>query len=425
MYSDKNLALAVYYTRQNRYSFHALLGAWEINDNHCPEVYFFFQEKELLLGLGEILDAYRKVVLLFSFFTTQVWDVLRLIKRLKERYSERVICIAGGPHPTASPQDVLGMGFDIVVRGEGEESFPHLLERLSNGEDIRSLRGIVFKEKGEIYSTPQGPFLDLDKYPPFSLKYRKFGPIEITRGCPFGCYFCQTPSIFGTRVRHRSIENICRYIEILTENNLKDIRFISPNAFSYGSPDGKVLNLSALETLLREARRVNPEGKIFFGSFPSEVRPEHVNEETIGLVLRYADNDNLVIGAQSGSQRVLDLCHRGHNVNDIYRAVRLTLESGLRANVDFIFGLPPEKEEDIEITSQVIRDLAKMGARIHAHTFLPLPQTPFFEPFLNQPYKSTVDTVEKNIPTGILFGDWREQDRIAERICGYFGRRGV
>jgi radical SAM superfamily enzyme YgiQ (UPF0313 family) len=82
-------------------------------------------------------------------------------------------------------------------------------------------------------------------------------------------------------------------------------------------------------------------------------------------------------GAQSGGQRVLDRCHRGHTVGDVYRAVKLTGEAGLRANVDFIFALPGEEEKDVKETLGVITDLVALGAKMHAHTFVSLPGTPF------------------------------------------------
>ena len=67
-----------------------------------------------------------------------------------------------------------------------------------------------------------------------------------------------------------------------------------------------------------------------------------MTKETLGLVLKYAANDNITMGAQSGSQKILDSCRRGHTIKDIYKAVELTLASNLKVNVDFIFGLPDE-----------------------------------------------------------------------------------
>ncbi len=118
-------------------------------------------------------------------------------------------------------------------------------------------------------------------------------------------------------------------------------------------------------------------GRIFIGSFPSEIRPEYISGETLNIVLKYADNDNLVIDAQSVSQRMLDLYRRGHNVEDILRGVRLALETGLKANVDLIFGLPGETLQDMEKTTDLMQQLITLGARVHGHTFMPLPHDGF------------------------------------------------
>jgi len=418
----KNTALVIFYNKPNRYSFNALVGALETEEYFDNlKVYFIRYEEELISALEIIIKTYEKVVVAVSFFTTQLWDTYRLIKNLRKRYGNKPLYIAGGPHPTGDPLGTLKMGFDIVVRGEGEETLIELLQKIDNDEDYRNTKGLAFiDEDGTYHFTGKRPPIDLNKYPPFAIKHNKFGPIEITRGCPFACYFCQTPNIFGTKVRHRSIERICEYVEIMKSKGLTDIRFITPNAFSYGSPDGKTTNIEALEELLKSIKGIiKPRGRIFIGSFPSEVRPESVTKETIDLILKYADQDNLVIGAQSGSQRILDLCHRGHSVEDVYRAVELTLKAGLKANVDFIFGLPGETEEDIKLTIKVIRDLVKMGARIHAHTFMPLPQTPFAKAPAGKIDKSIMNIIKELTPKGIIYGNWREQERIASKIAEY------
>jgi B12-binding domain/radical SAM domain protein len=417
----KDIALVIYYNKLNRYSFNALVGALETEkcfDN--LEIYFISHQEELISGLKNIIEKHKKIIVAISFFTTQLWEIYKIIENLKKKYGNNPLYIAGGPHPTGDPFRVLKMGFHVVVRGEGEETLIELLKKIDNDEDYRSIEGIAFiDENEEFHYTGQRSPINLDKYPPFAVKHNKFGPIEITRGCPFVCYFCQTPYIFGTKVRHRSIEKICEYVEIMKNKNLRDIRFITPNAFSYGSNDGKTLNMDKLEKLLASIREIiGLKGRIFMGSFPSEVRPEHVTKETIELILRYANNDNLVIGAQSGSQRILDLCHRGHTVEDIYRAVELTLKAGLKANVDFIFGLPGENEEDIKLTIKVINDLVKMGARIHAHTFMPLPQTPFAKAPAGKVDKY-ISIIKKLAPKGIIYGDWEKQEKIASKIAEY------
>lgn len=256
------------------------------------------------------------------------------------------------------------------------------------------------------------------------MKYQKFGPIEITRGCPFGCGFCQTPQLLGGKPRHRSVKGICQYVQAMKSRGLADFRAITPNALSYGSHDGKELDLQKVEELLSGVRQVlGPEGRIFFGSFPSEVRPEHVTEESLEVLTRYADNDNLIIGAESGSQRILDLCRRGHTVHDAYRAIWLTLNAGLKANVDFIFGLPGEDREDVELTIEFMQELARMGARIHAHVFMPLPQTSFAKGVLRPVQPQLLQEIERRLSSGSIYGDWKQQYQDSLRIIEYL-RRG-
>lgn len=400
--------LIFYDSKENKYSLNALLGALEVYETENLEICFVNDDTlEFLISENERDYLY---IFCISFFTTQIFKVKELVNRLKERFKEKIILIAGGPHPTGDPKSTFRIGFDVIVSGEGEEIFPKILKDIVLGKDIRG-----------VFSS--GNLIDLDKYFPFSRKFSRFGPIEISRGCPFGCFYCQTPQIFGRKMRHRSVERVVEIVEEMVKRNLKDIRFITPNAFSYGSTDGKCLNLAKLEELLLRIKKIlGKEGRIFFGSFPSEVRPEHVVPETLELVKTYANNNNLVIGAQSGSQRILDLCHRRHKVEDVYRAVELTIKYGLRANVDFIFGLPYEEEEDINETVKLIEELIKLGAKIHAHTFMPLPGTPFskFTPGkIEGKYKEVLNRL---LPKGVIFGNYREQEKIAWKIYEYFSK---
>jgi B12-binding domain/radical SAM domain protein len=220
----------------------------------------------------------------------------------------------------------------------------------------------------------------------------------------------------GGRLRHRSIDNIAKWVEVSYRRDRPEIRFITPDAFAYGSQDGKRLRLDLLAEMLRAVNGIVGREHTYIGSFPSEVRPENVSEEAINLIRQFAANDNLVIGAQSGSQRMLDLSHRGHTVEDIYRAVQLTLDAGFIANVDFIFGMPGEREEDQASTRQVIADLAGMDARIHSHAFMPLAGTPWAAAPPGDVDSKTQDLLERLTGRGQQFGQWREQQKACRAM---------
>ena len=419
---QEKIAFVVYYNKANKYSFNALIGALETEkDLDDFNVYFISTKEELLKDLLYLVEKYEKIILGISFFTTQIWEIYGLIKTIRKKFDNKIFCIAGGPHPSGDPKGTLKMGFDIVFIGESEETLIEFLKKFRSKRDYLTIKGIAYFDKNKNYHyAGKRTYIDLNKYPPFPIKHNKFGAIEITRGCPYICYFCQTPFILGTYPRHRSIDSICKYVRIMKSKNLTDIRFITPNAFSYGSKDGKTLNLIKLEELLQKIKEIiQPEGRIFFGSFPSEVRPEHVTETTLELILNYASNDNIIIGAQSGSQKILDLCHRDHTIEDVHNAVELTLSKKLKANVDFIFGLPGEGEEDISLTINLMKDLSKMGAKIHTHSFIPLPQTPFARKDVGRINKDIQKLIMELTSKGFAFGEWKKQERLAIKIGKY------
>ncbi|MBY9009588.1 MAG: TIGR04013 family B12-binding domain/radical SAM domain-containing protein [Candidatus Lokiarchaeota archaeon] len=419
---SKKIAFVFFYQKKNIYSFNALMGALEtVEELDEIEFYFVRGSENLVNKLESICENHQKVVLGISFFTTQLWEINDLLEQLRTKYKDRVLFIAGGPHPTGDPEGTLKMGFDIVVVGEGEETLIEILYNLKNNKILDAIRGISYFNKDKILiTTKKRRWIDLDEYPPLPIKNVKFGAIEITRGCPYACYFCQTPYLSGTLPRHRSIRSICNAVSVMKKYDKTNIRFITSNAFSYGSHDGKTLNLPILEQLLINIKEIiEPEGRMYFGSFPSEVRPEHVTEETLELVLKYAANDNIVIGAQSGSQKILNSCNRGHSVDDVYNAVKLTVEAELTPNVDFIFNLPNETEEDIDLTIEFMYKISDMGAKIHSHTFMPLPLTMFAYEDVKEVDAKIINAISKLSSRGLAYGEWKKQEKIAKNISDY------
>jgi B12-binding domain/radical SAM domain protein len=265
------------------------------------------------------------------------------------------ITIAGGPYSSACYREV-SLYADYVVVGEGEHTLPALLHHIMGPEITPLPPGVA---TSEAFNPPDSNVF-LDAYPPFR---EVKGYIECSRGCPFHCGYCQTPSLFGGSMRHRSIDSIVKYA-----NRVRDARFVTPNAFAYGS-DGRSPRFEKIRKLLGKI-----ESNIYFGTFPSEVRPEFICREALEIVRDYCMNTKLHFGAQSGSDRVLKQLHRGHSVSEVVSAVELCHEYGITPVVDFILGLPDEDDEDQLKSLDLIRWISKYG-HIHVHQFLPLPGT--------------------------------------------------
>jgi B12-binding domain/radical SAM domain protein len=299
------------------------------------------------------------------------------------------ITVVGGPHATACWQEVATYA-DYVVVGEGEYTLPLLLSDLEADRDGH-IPGVATRDWYE----PAKSSVRLDGYPPFS---EVQGYVEISRGCPYACGYCQTPQMFGHCMRHRSIDVIARYA-----NRYGQARFVTPNAFAYGS-DGIHPRFDKVRHLLQKCSH-----QIFFGTFPSEVRPEFICEESLALISDYCTNTKLHFGAQSGSDAILSRLHRGHTISDAMRAAELCHDAGITPIVDFIVGFPFETDQDQRETVAAIREIAGIG-KVHVHRFIPLPGTPLAGTRARSLLPETEKTCGDLALGGKLTGSWNEPE---------------
>ncbi len=348
---------------------------------------------------AELTESPRPGIMLYSLASAQAEEIYREVAVAKADVD--AVFIAGGPHPSARPKEALEY-FDYVVIGEGEETLPELIKALTDGEDLEKVLGIAFKRDGKTVFTGQRSPVDLDKYPPFK---GLLAPLEISRGCPWGCAYCQTPRLFGRQMRHRSITTISKYALCH-----KDIRFTSPNSLAYGS-DGLQPRLDKVEALLKAlAEQKKP---IYFGTFPSEVRPEFVSAQALELLTKYCANRTLNIGGQSGSPEVLKAIGRGHGLEEIEEACDLCRDHGIVPHVDLIFGLPQESAEDQRLTLDLARWIVQKGGMVRAHYFTPLPGTPLEDKAPAPICPEVTAELGRLALGGKLTGYWSSRDRTA------------
>ena len=250
-----------------------------------------------------------RAIVALSIMTCQMEEMRRLIGRLRSDYGSKVTVLAGGPHVTACAEEVLDAGADVAFRGEAELSFPAVLRSIAGEREIRGVQ-----------SSPDT--VCLDSFLSISPKRGMFGPIEITRGCAFACSYCQTSHIFGVKLRHRSIDSIVRQAAGAPVGQpqgrapfVAQCFFLRFPRWTAAQPAGHARSAGALR------KAVTASARISFAHFPSEARPEHITPETLDLLKEFADNDEIVIGAQSGSRRMLEACHRSHTVENVLAAV--------------------------------------------------------------------------------------------------------
>jgi len=376
---------------------HGLLGSG---------VRLLFVDEEPLRVVGELVERGRRVAVLYGLSTPLFMEFAREVAAV----AERVPVIVGGPHGEGAFWQVLRIGAYAVVVGDGENAIVGLVESLLGERDIGDVPNIAYASDG-VFRVTRIEHVELDEYEPFSSTYGLYPPIEIMRGCPYRCRFCQVPWLFKARVRYRSLHAVLDAVKAYVKAGRRRVRFTAPIGFAYLSRGEGKPNPQAVEELLAGTRRLG--GIPFLGSFPSETRPEYVTGEVLAAVKRYAGNRRVSVGLQSGSERVLKAAGRDHSVEDAVNALMLVKSFGLQPVADIIFGLPGEGEEDVEATVRLAERLAGQGVRLRFHSFLPLPGTPFARYRPRPVHRSYRRLALRLLGKGLAEGDWELQEELA------------
>lgn len=461
----KKLAILAFLQNNNKYSFNALIPSIEDLESFYEfDIKIFYDFNDLIKFVSENKNNYQNFFFLFSILTSEEEKYKYLIKSIRDiekEFIKNFFIIVGGPHIIGKPESVIDFNADIGFIDEGEISFQQFLKlffkkEFKNKNDffnfiLNNNDKNIIKEKNikvsndkivnniSIYKTKlfidnitiffdnklfigkrNKNILDINKVNYFSDKYQLFGPIEITRGCFFNCAYCQTPQITKKLVRHRSIENILELVKLSLKNNIKDLRFISPDAASYMSFKKNIINLGAIDELLYNIRKVSGNNvNIYYGSFPSEIRPDNISDELLKTIKKYVNNKRIIIGAQSGNDFILSKIKREHTKETIFLAVSKIISNGFEPHVDFIFGLPYEEIEYQKESIDFIEKLIQMGAKIHSHFFMPLPGTLFSNMKPIELDQKTIAKINNFEGKQKMYGEWKKQLQITKKSSLY------
>ncbi len=381
-----------------------------INESFADQPVSVYQWRSFddLTAIMQSGDNCRRVFA-YSFMTFALEKVQNELELLSKQCSADDWIIAGGPHPTADPEGCLKLGFHRVFVGEAERTLVQFIQ------DI--LDGALPEHQDIVIDTEKNP-INLDDYPPFDYKTAFWVPIELSRGCTNGCTFCQAYTIHGRKLRFRSLEGLRRPFEAMSKKNRKKLFFITSNILSY-APDGHETRLQSLIELGEMAGSFGLTD-LHLGSFPSEVRPEYLDEQALSIFSKYCSNRNIVVGAQTGSERLLESLRRGHTVDEVKRAAILARVHRFRPFIDIIFGLPGETLADREETFSFINWLLKhTGARIHLHYFLSLPGTALWGHEASKIDVASRNRIDHLLRHGRAYGDIWFQEKCSRSILAW------
>lgn len=290
-------------------------------------------------------------------------------------------------------------GADFILLGEAEITLLELLNTLQNEEkNFTTIQGLAFRQNDYFIKTsrrtvmkdldslpyPAWDLVDMEPYRRCWLKNAGYFSMNMgtTRGCPFKCNWCAKP-IYGNRYNSRSPQNVVQELKMLKEKFLFDHIWFCDDIF--GLKPGWVHEFADL--VERE--------KLEF-RFKIQARADLLLQENYIRDLARAGCDNIWMGAESGSQKILDAMDKGTTDEQIYESTKLIRKYGMRPSFFIQFGYPGETKDDIRKTIKMIHEL--LPAEIGISVSYPLPGTGFYE-------KVKADLKDKT--------NWTDSDELA------------
>ncbi len=262
-------------------------------------------------------------LILISSMYIQKGGFLALVREAKQR---RKTVVAGGPYPTSLPEEALAAGCDFVVRGEGENTVPLLLEAMRDGKT-----GVIENQEKPDMTTSPIPRFDL-------LRLQDYAnlTIQTTRGCPFDCEFCDVVKLFGRKLRHKTSKQVLAELETLYRLRATGGLFICDDNFIGSKKYARAL---LQEVTLWSKSRGEP-----FGFWIQASVNLGQDLEMIDLMTA-ANLGNVFIGIESLDEKALETSHKYTNMGNLLaESVNNIKHNGMTVIGSFIIGLDGESK---------------------------------------------------------------------------------
>lgn len=264
-------------------------------------------------------------------------DARDMIRRVRSQHPKKLI-VAGGPHAILWPEQVLGWGADLTYGGEADFAISRIVEtgtipqypkRITDLNTLPFPAYDLLKEQGI-----------LEKYSagwPFS-KAAGVMTLNTSRGCPFGCAFCDVKSVWGRAYHAMSAERIML--------DIAELRRYGARAFYFRED-----NFCCDPRRLQAVCSLMPKGV----SWACEMRADLGCKEPIVAMMAKAGCAGYYIGAESGSDRVLKLMNKGITAAQIEATCANARKHGIAVALSMITGYPGEEAADKEATAQMLK----------------------------------------------------------------------
>jgi radical SAM superfamily enzyme YgiQ (UPF0313 family) len=292
----------------------------------------------------------------------------------------------GGVHPSLTPEETIkDEHVDIIVIGDGEETFRELVDVIQNDGDKKSVKGIIYKDKEEIIRTPLREQFDIGKLgvPAYELidvgKYKikpmwvgeNTLPILTSKGCPMRCSYCYNTQFSQKQWISLTPEQVVTLISSLVDKyNMKNIFLVDDNFFV------NTVRVKQICELLIE-------NKLDINIYNANCRVDAIARMDVEYLrlIKKAGFKQLLVGVESGSNRVLARIKKDITVGQTLTASSKMRNAGIRPIYSFMAGFPFETVEDIKETLSLMSRLLKDNPEAFVYKlqlYTPFPGTELF-----------------------------------------------
>jgi len=346
------------------------LGSWLVHKGyeislldalHFKDMSLFWRRIE-----SEIADAF---CVGLSVMSAQIPHALQ-ISGFVRRCNPSIPIIWGGVHPTLYPEQTAKCELvDFAVKGEGELTLGELLEAIERGNHrLNDVKGIAFQTKdNNVTLTPDREPLDMNELPHVewqlveslkpdsSLKeiseLTQYGlPLLTSLGCPHRCTFCIN-SILNTNYKRRRADLVLNDIKRLLDSGVERIWFLDEIFFAHRKGVRELI-----DTILKEGLNFKWHANVRADYF----HPDYLGSEEFLLKVKKSGCESVSPGAESGSQKILDMIKKDITVEDTLNMARCLSRAGIKACFSFMIGLPGEEESDYKKTLKLIDEIIKI-----------------------------------------------------------------
>jgi anaerobic magnesium-protoporphyrin IX monomethyl ester cyclase len=268
--------------------------------------------------------------------------------------------VIGGPDPANYAEEYLVHGADVVVIGEGEITLSELIPHLARHgvSSMEHINGIVYREdETRFIRTPPRAYLDdldaqpfpdraaidIDQYVRVWRENHGQGAVSLitARGCPYKCDWC-SHAVFGYTHRRRSPANVADEVALIRQTYQPDLLWYADDVFT--------INHRWLFAYAEELTR-----RGLHTPFETISREDRLNENVVKTLAQMGCY-RLWVGAESGSQRILDAMQRQTDVKRVTEMVHLLKRYGIETGMFIMLGYEGEEAEDLRATVQTLKD---------------------------------------------------------------------